>query len=170
MKHAITIHPNKDLFQKTKDIPIKDIKPDTFGQIGSSMLRILRDTHGVGLSANQVGLTLNMCVIELTSNDPKIIINPRIIKTSSKMVASREGCLSLPGVNAKINRYEKVTVEYEDVTGKTIELEATGILSICIQHEMDHLKGILMINRLSEFHKSKALKQLYKFKKHNGKR
>ena len=164
MKQSITIHPNKELFEPTKDIPKKDIHPDTFSQIGSAMLEILKDKGGIGLSANQVGLPLNMCVIEIT-NDPKILLNPRIIKMSDKMVKSKESCLSLPGANVTINRHEKVTVEYEDVTGKTEIIEAEHLMSYCLQHEIDHLNGILMLNRLSEFHKSKALKDIHKYKK-----
>lgn len=165
MKQVITIHPSKDLFTKARDIPIEDIKSDTFSQIGSSMLKVLREKGGIGLSANQVGLPFNMCVLELTSADPKILINPRVTKYSDKMVKSREGCLSLPGAVVDINRHANIVVEYEDVDAKTQRLEADGLLSCCLQHEIDHLKGILMINRISEFHKSKALKAVYKFKK-----
>lgn len=165
MRQIITTYPNKELFEKTRDIPIKDIKSDTFTQIGSSMLEILKDKGGIGLSANQVGLPLNMCVIAIHINDVKILLNPRIIKMSDKMEKSDEGCLSLPGCMVVVNRHQKVTVEYETVTAETETLEATGILSKCLQHEIDHLNGILMINRLSEYHKSKALKAIHKFKK-----
>lgn len=166
MKTAITIHPNQELFTKAKDIPVKDIRPDTFSQIGSSMLEILKSTAGVGLSANQVGLSLNMCVVDI--GEPRIMLNPRVIKMSDRMIKSQEGCLSLPGVTVNINRHKNIIVEYEDVNAETITLEATGLLANCLQHEMDHLNGILVINRLTEFAKSKALKQLHKFKRYNG--
>jgi peptide deformylase len=160
---TITTHPHKDLFIKLPEIDKKDIKSDTFTQIGSSMLEILKKKGGLGLSANQVGLPFRICVIDI--NEPKIIINPRIVKMSDKMVKSQEGCLSLPGVDVTINRHKEVTVEYEDVTGKTKLEKCTGLLSRCIQHEVDHLNGILMINRLSEFHKNKAMKQLHRYKR-----
>ena len=165
MKQAINIHPNKQLFTAATDIPKDQITGDTYRQIGSSMLEILKDHGGIGLSANQVGLAFNMCVTSISANDPKVMLNPRVIKQSDKMIASKEGCLSLPGVLATINRHKDITVEYEDVKGETVTLEATGLTSCCLQHEIDHLKGILMINRLSEFHKSKAMKSLSKYKK-----
>jgi len=163
---TITTHPHKELFEKTKEIPKKDIKSDTFTQISSSMLGVLKKSGGVGLSANQVGLPFKMCVTDI--GGPRIFINPRIIKMSDKMVKSQEGCLSLPGVDVAINRHKDITIDYEDVTGETKTEKITGLLSRCIQHEIDHLNGILIINRLSEFHKSKAMKQLHKFKKFRG--
>lgn len=165
MKNVITIYPNQQLFDKTRDIPKDQITGDTYRQIGASMLEILRKRGGIGLSANQVGLPLNMCVVELNDSDPKMMLNPRITKRSDKKVNSREGCLSLPGAVVTVSRHEKVTLEYEDVTGETIVLEAEGLLSCCIQHELDHLSGILMINRVNEFSKNKALKALEQFKK-----
>jgi peptide deformylase len=166
MKNSVSIYPNKQLFEKTRNIPKDQIKSDTFSQIGSSMLEILRKQGGIGLSANQVGVPLNMCVIELQNSDPKILLNPRITKMSDKMVPSKEGCLSLPGAILEINRHKNIVVEYEDVTGETQRLEAEGLLSCCLQHEIDHLKGILMINRVTGYHKTKALKQLHKYKKY----
>ena len=165
MRHTITTYPNKDLFEKTRDIPKDQIKSDTYSQIGSSMLEILREKGGIGLSANQVGLPLNMCVIELHSSTPMILLNPRIMKTSSETVEGEEGCLSLPGAAVKVQRYRSVTVEYEDVTGETQEIKATGLLSQCLQHEIDHLNGILMINRVNTYAKEKAIKAVHRFKK-----
>ena len=159
MKQTITTYPNKELFNPTRDIPKDQIKAETF-----SMLEILRKEGSIGLSANQVGLPLNMCVIELTHSDAKILLNPRITKMSDKMNISREGCLSLPGASIKINRHENIVVEYETVRGETEKLEAEGLLSYCLQHEIDHLNGILMINRLSSYHKEKALKDIYRYK------
>jgi peptide deformylase len=83
------------------------------------------------------------------------------------MVNSKEGCLSLPGAIVTVSRHQKITVEYEDVTGETQTLEAMNLLSCCIQHELDHLKGILMINRVSEYARGKALKALTKYKRFN---
>ena len=92
MKQQITTYPNKQLFQVTRDIPKDQIKAETYTQIGSAMLEILRKKGGVGLSANQVGLPLNMCVIETSPNDPKILLNPRIIKASNKVSKSASPC------------------------------------------------------------------------------
>lgn len=159
------MYPNKQLFEKAIPIPLDQINSATFSQIGSSMLDILRKRGGIGLSANQVGLPFNMCVIELTSSDPKIILNPRIIKQSEKRVKSKEGCLSLPGAGVIVSRHKDITVEYEDVNGKTVTEEATGLLSCCLQHEIDHLNGILMINRVNEYSRNKALKAVTGYKR-----
>jgi len=165
VRNIITTYPNKELFEKTRDIPKDQIRSDTYSQIGSSMLEILRKRGGIGLSANQVGLPLNICVIELNSSNPMILLNPRITKYSDKMVPSMEGCLSLPGAELKINRHQNVVVEYEDVRGETQSIEAYGLLSSCLQHEIDHLKGILMINRVGNYHKDKAVKAVHRYKK-----
>lgn len=165
MNQRITTYPNIALFEKTRPIPKDQIKTETYAQIGSSMLEILRKKGGIGLSANQVGLPLNMCVIELHSSNPMIMLNPRIIDRSEKTMVSEEGCLSLPGAGLKVERWAEVTVEYEDVTGETQTVEAKGLLSACLQHEIDHLMGILMINRVSGYHKEKALKAVHRYKK-----
>lgn len=163
MKNTIITYPNKILFNKAVDIPKDQIIGDTYRQIGASMLEILREKGGIGLSANQVGLPFNMCVIELHKSDPKIMLNPRVIKQSDKTIKSKEGCLSVPGAEVIVNRHKTVTVEYEDVKGETQVLEADGLLSCCLQHEIDHLKGVLMINRITEYHRSKAIKNMNKY-------
>lgn len=165
MKSTITTYPNKQLFEKTRHIPKDQINSETYTQIGSAMVEILKKKGGVGLSANQVGLPINMCVIAVNVNDIKFMLNPRIIKSSKKMEKSPEGCLSLPGCEAVVNRHTNITVEYETIEGTTESLEAVGFLSFVIQHEIDHLNGILMINRLSEFHRNKTLKQMHRYKK-----
>ena len=165
MQQSITLYPNKTLLSKTRDIPKDQINSETYTQIASAMFEIMKEKGGIGLSANQVGLPINMCVIAVHFNDKKILLNPRIIKTSKRMEKMQEACLSLPGCDAEVKRFEKITVEYEDVTGETQTLEASGILSRCLQHEIDHLNGLLYINRLSEYHKSKTLKRFHKFRK-----
>lgn len=162
----INIYPDKTLLTKTNDIPIKDIHSDTFTQIGSSMLEIMRKKGGIGLSANQIGLHINMCVVEINNKNPLMMLNPRIIKTSKNRVTSSEGCLSLPFVSLDVSRVDKITIEYEDVTGETQTLDADGILSRCLQHEIDHLHGFTLMNRVSEYHKSKARRELDKWKKY----
>jgi peptide deformylase len=166
MKQIITKYPHKDLFNSLIGIDKKDINSATFSQIGSSMLEILKKYGGLGLSANQVGLPFKICVTNVTK--PKIYINPRIVKQSDTTAKSKEGCLSLPGAIVTVNRRAKITVEYEDVTGETLQEVLHGLESYCIQHEIDHLNGILMLNRVDEYSKSKALKNMYKYKKYSN--
>jgi peptide deformylase len=160
------MYPNSSLFTPLGFIPVEDIRSDTFTQIASSMFGILKRKGGIGLSANQVGLPLRMCVINIT--EPLILINPTIVKQSKVMEKSREGCLSVPGATVTVSRHDNITVQYRTVTGEPQELEAKGLLSYCIQHEVDHLNGVLMLNRVGEYAKSRALKQFYKFKKYKG--
>lgn len=166
----IYTYPNKILFHKLPEIDKKEIKNDTFSQIGSSMVEILRKQGGIGLSANQVGLNLRMCVTELKYDDVRIYINPRIVYKSMRYIKSEEACLSLPGCILIVNRHDKVTVKYEDVEGKTQEIEGIGLLSQCLQHEIDHLNGITLLDRVGEFHKMKAKKAIFKYKKMNGRK
>lgn len=165
MKENIVIHPNKILFEKTRDIPIEQISSDTYSQIGASMLEIMKKKGGVGLSANQVGLPLNMCVVGIHINDVKIMLNPRITKHSKNRKDSSEGCLSLPGAFCNVKRFEWVEVEYETVDGETVEERLSGFAANVIQHEIDHLNGLLLLNRLNEYSKNKVLKAMHKFRK-----
>jgi len=166
----IYTYPNKYLFHKSDTIDKKYIRSDTFSQIGSSMLEILESRGGIGLAANQVGLPFRMCVIQVMYGDKKILINPRIIWRSCEVVKSEEACLSLPGCLLTINRTKNIKVQYEDVRGETKEFDAIGLESTCIQHEIDHLDGLTMLDRVNEYHKQKAKKDIFKFKKMNGRR
>lgn len=164
MRHFITTYPNKGLFTETKEIPKKDIKTDTFSQIGAAMLDVLKDRGGIGLSANQVGLPFKMCVIDVSAGQLHMMLNPRLVKVSDEIEKSREGCLSIPGASLMIDRHKMVSVEYESVTGETETLhDVTGLLAYCIQHEIDHLNGKLMIDRVNQVHRSKALKEMQKY-------
>ena len=169
MKHKITVYPDQVLVSETREIPKDQIQADTFSTIGSAMLEIMREKHGVGLAANQVGLPLNMCVIEVQQGSPYIMLNPRVTKKYGDPKEQKEGCLSLPGVVGPVKRWDKIDAEYEDVRGETIALTATGLLSQAIQHETDHLQGFTILNRMTEYHRTKAKKTLDKWKRVNKK-
>ena len=135
---------------------------------------------GIGLAAPQIGVSKRIFVIdtdysreeteedsgeyELGNFNPRIFINP-IIKDTNGEIKYQEGCLSLPGIYEDIKRYETITVEYHDVHGNKQELNADELLSICIQHENDHLDGIVMIDRMSTLKKNFFRKKLIKAKK-----
>lgn len=161
MKNYVVTYPAEYLFKKAEDIPIKDINKDTFGTIASAMLEQLERKKGVGLAANQVGLPFNMTVIKLRTQT-YILLNPRIIKYSEQKMKSPEGCLSLPGVQALVPRYKEITVEYENLDGETVQLEATDLLSAALQHEIDHLNGKTLLYYLSTPKQEKA-KRLIKY-------
>ncbi len=110
------------------------------------MVETMRAAEGVGLAAPQIGKSISLCVIEINGT-VSVYFNPKIVSRSEEKVIFEEGCLSLPGEFFPIERAEKITVRYDDATGKARKLTATGFLSIVLQHEIDHLEGTLIIDR-----------------------
>lgn len=123
------------------------------------------DSQGVGLAANQVGIDKAMLVAD-PGNRLYKLINPRIVKRQGKSVLD-EGCLSVPEVCLKIKRAKKVVVEAQDEEGKPIKVEAEGLLSHILQHEIDHLNGKLIIDRISLFNKLMIRKKLKRLRRKN---
>ena len=128
-----------------------------------NMLETMYAENGVGLAATQVGLPWQLVVIDVSENhdNPLFLINPTIVKAEQDIL-SEEGCLSFPGIYVKVRRKEKVTVEYLNTAGKTEQVAADGLLSICLQHEIDHLNGITFFDHLSPLKQSFMLKKLKK--------
>ena len=123
---------------------------------------------GIGLAAIQIGVPKRVIVLDLAPKDqpksPMFFINPEIIIKSENNSTYEEGCLSVPGQFAEIDRPDKCIVKYLDYNGKTNEIEANGMLATCVQHEVDHLEGILFIDYLSKLKKSMIIKKLSKQK------
>lgn len=140
-------------------------------------LRILMDdmsetmyaAPGIGLAAVQVGVLKRLIVIDISKDkeikNPLFLINPEIVSKSNKTSIYEEGCLSLPGYFAEIERPAECKVEYLDYDGKKSEMNANGLLATCIQHEVDHLNGVLFIDYLSKLKKDMIVKKLVKHKK-----
>ena len=133
------------------------------------MLETMYKGNGVGLAANQVGLLKRLVVIDCAGNDeepaPIKMVNPEIIAHSDNKILHNEGCLSLPREYADVERWETVTVRYLDENGKEQTLETDGLLAIAMQHEIDHLDGILFIDYLSKLKRDKLLTHLEKRRK-----
>ena len=115
------------------------------------MAHTMYEAPGIGLAATQVDVHKRVIVIDTseTKNDLKVFINPEIIVADGEIVGE-EGCLSVPEYYESVRRAAHVVVRAQDATGKTFELEATELLAVCIQHEMDHLKGIVFVEHLSQ--------------------
>lgn len=130
------------------------------------MIATMYAGDGCGLAAPQVGLTLRLFVMDVSkeANNPQCFINPEILASEGK-IAREEGCLSLPGVYAKIMRAAKITVRYQDEYGQSHTVTTDGLAAHCIQHELDHLDGILNIDRLSKLKRALLLKKLEKLQK-----
>ena len=128
------------------------------------------DAPGIGLAAPQIGELKRIVVMDLAKEgeepaDPIVMINPEILSYSDETVVTEEGCLSIPELYYEVERPAEVTVRYTDLEGKTVEREATDRLAICIQHELDHLDGVLYIDYLSRLKRDRVLKKFQKAEK-----
>ena len=142
--------------------PVESVNEE-IKQLISDMFETMRDENGIGLAATQVDRHVRVVVMDVSENQdtPRVFINPEIT-TKEGSTVSEEGCLSVPGNYAKVDRAEKVTVKALDGEGNSFELEAEGLLAICIQHELDHLKGKLFIDYLSPLKRQRIRKKLEK--------
>ncbi len=156
----IVIHPNPLLRKKTSAVPLELIGGTTLSEeikLMKSVFDFEKELLGVALSAPQVGMSRRMFVVsgDLFGPDKsdQIIINPEYIKTSQKTELSDEGCLSIPYVYGKVKRHKNITIKYIDEQGESQVRGAGGFLSFVIQHEMDHLDGVLFIDKAQELEK-----------------
>lgn len=142
--------------------PVEQVTPET-RQLVDDMLETMYDEKGIGLAATQVNVHLRVVVIDLSEerNQPMVFINPEITERSGE-TSYEEGCLSVPQNYAEVYRAEKVTVKAQDKEGNWFEIQAEGLLSICLQHELDHLIGKLFIDYLSPLKRDRIRKKLEK--------
>ncbi|CAL4325607.1 peptide deformylase [Buchnera aphidicola] len=160
-------YPDKRLRIVAKPIKIID---KVIYEIANDMIDTMIQEEGIGLAATQINIQLQIIVINkiIEKNDNLILINPKIIQKRGH-VSIEEGCLSIPDYRAFIPRFDYIKVQAINIKGEEIEIEADSILSICIQHEIDHLKGKLFIDYLSKFKKERLLKKINKTKRRNNK-
>ena len=161
----ILTEPNKILREKSLAVEKVD---ESIQKLMNDMLETMYAAPGIGLAAIQVGVPKRVIVMDIAPKDeqrnPMYFVNPEIITKSSNNSTYEEGCLSVPGQFAEIERPDKCNIKYLDYYGQTKELAAEGMLATCIQHEMDHLEGILFIDYLSKLKKSMIVKKLLKQK------
>lgn len=133
-------------------------------QLAQDMAETMYEAPGVGLAATQVDRHIRLIVIDTSEekNDLKVFINPEIIESSTETKPWEEGCLSLPGIYDKVVRPAKVRVRAQDLEGKTFEMDCDELLAVCIQHEMDHLEGIVFIDHLSMLKKNRICSKIKK--------
>lgn len=148
---------------KTIASPVTEVTDATLTII-DDMLATMYDEKGVGLAATQVNIHQRIVVMDVSENgdQPIVLINPEIIATSEETVINEEGCLSVPGVYAKVNRHTSCTVKALDRSGKEFTLDGEELLSICIQHELDHLNGVLFVDYLSPLKRQRIKTKLEK--------
>ena len=161
----ILTEPNKILRQISKSV---DKVGDDERKLMDDMLHTMYDAPGIGLAAIQIGVPKRIIVMDISRDEnkkePRYFVNPVIKNKNNEKVKYEEGCLSVPDQFAEIERPNTCEVEYLDYKGKKQLLKADGLLATCIQHEMDHLEGILFIDYLSKLKKSMIIKKLSKIK------
>lgn len=153
----LNILKNLNPLLRVKTIKIKDPLAEEVQELVLNMLETMRANNGVGLAATQVGSDLRLCVIE-EDGIQYILINPQITAKSKTKIISEEGCLSFPGKFFPISRYKEVQVRYLDEKGKPSKIKGRDLLARALQHELDHLDGVLIIDRIKK----------NKIKKENG--
>lgn len=154
---------------KQKSAPVEGPVTDAHRALMSDMLETMYDAPGIGLAAIQIGEPVRIIVMDLAregeDKQPRYFVNPEILWKSEETAPYEEGCLSVPEFYEEVQRPARVRVRYMNYEGKTIEEEAEGLYAVCIQHEMDHLEGVLFIDHISRLKRENALRKLKKVKK-----
>ena len=162
----ILTEPNEIL--RKKSLPVENVDKD-LQILMDDMLETMYAAPGIGLAAIQVGVPKRVIVLDIDQKEgqkkPLFFVNPEIIQKSKNLSTYEEGCLSVPGQFAEIDRPDRCHLKYLDYYGEKKEINAEGMLATCIQHEIDHLEGILFIDHLSKLKKTMIIKKLSKQKK-----
>ncbi|MFT7371492.1 MAG: peptide deformylase [Oleiphilaceae bacterium] len=146
--------------------PVEKFDPSIF-KLLDDMFETMYDAPGIGLAATQVDVHLQIIVMDVSEekDEPRVFINPKISILDGEAEKMQEGCLSVPGFYEDVSRIEHVLIKALDKTGAPFELEAEGLLAVCIQHEMDHLDGKLFVDYLSNLKRNRIKKKLEKIHK-----
>jgi peptide deformylase len=162
----IVILPDPVLRQKS--VPVERVDADV-RKFAEKMLETMYEAPGIGLAAVQVGEPRRMLVIDLSKDDepkaPQVFINPEIVDTSSERSVYEEGCLSIPETFAEVERPAEVIATYVDLDGNKREIRANGLMATCLQHEIDHLNGVLFIDHISRLKRDMVIKKFRKLAK-----
>ena len=151
---------------RQKAVPVAEVN-DEIRTLVDDMFETMYAAPGIGLAAVQVNVLKRVITIDISEdkNQPNCFINPEIVASSGNEQLE-EGCLSVPGIYENVTRAEKITVQYLDRDGKSVEMEADGLLAVCIQHEIDHLDGKLFVDYLSEMKRNRIRKKMEKMRQH----
>ena len=159
----ILVVPDPILKQKSVTVDAVD---DELRALMDDMLETMYAAPGIGLAAIQIGVPKRIIVMDLAREgeaaQPRYFVNPEILSMSDETMMCEEGCLSVPDIYEEVERATSVRLRYLDYDGKAIEEDADGLYAICIQHEMDHLEGILFIDHLSRLKRERAVKKVEK--------
>ena len=160
---AILIAPQAIL--KARARPVAALDADRVRALIPRMFAAMYKAPGIGLAAPQVGVGLRLAVVDLMPNDqlaPIVLVNPEITAVSAELATREEGCLSIPGQFAEVSRPARVKVRYHDAEGARREIDAEGLLAACLQHEIDHLDGVLFVDHISALKRNMLMRKLAK--------
>ena len=163
MIRPLVILPDPVLRQLSKPVERVD---DALRRLADDMLETMYDAPGIGLAAIQIGVPLRLLVIDLAKDDqpkaPHVVINPQIVASGDEISVYEEGCLSIPDYYAEVERPATVTVAYLDRDGTERTLQADGLMATCLQHEIDHLNGVLFIDHISKLKRDMVVRKFRK--------
>ena len=163
-KLTILEFPDPRLRTKAQPVTVFDA---ALKQLAADMLETMYEAPGIGLAATQVNVHRQLLVLDVTEekNQPMVLVNPRILESEGSQTY-QEGCLSVPGIYADVERADRIRVEAQDADGNALAFDADGLLAVCIQHEMDHLIGKLFVDYLSPLKRDMVRKKLEKQRRH----
>jgi len=149
--------------------PVEGGVTDEHRALMDDMLETMYDAPGVGLAAVQIGVPLRIIVMDISPKEderqPRYFVNPEIVWKSEELKSWEEGCLSVPEIYDEVDRPARVKIRYLDYHGKEIEEDADGLFAVCIQHEMDHLEGVVFLDHLSRLKRDSAIRKVKKLQK-----
>ncbi len=157
----ILCYPDPKLHTVAKPVPAVDARIE---QLVRDMLDTMYDAKGIGLAATQVDVHERLIVIDVSDerDQPMVLVNPELVWTSNETHLNEEGCLSVPGIYDGVTRFDAVRVKALDEKGQSREIEADGLLAVCIQHEMDHLLGKVFVEYLSPLKRNRIKTKMIK--------
>lgn len=163
---SILLFPDPHLRAKAR--PVGPADADAVRDLAPRMLEAMYRAPGIGLAAPQVGVGLRLVVVDLQRDnrrEPMVLVNPEVVAASAEEATREEGCLSLPGHYAEVTRPARVKLRFHDLTGARREVEADELLAACLQHEVDHLDGVLFVDHLSPLKRNMILRRIAKERK-----
>ena len=155
---ALDLRTFGDPVLKTRAAPVETFD-ESLARLAEDMLATMREREGVGLAANQVG-RLKRILVAAVEDQEYVIVNPTIEETARSTEKDREGCLSIPGIQVEVERPTAVTVSGQDASGAPLHLEASGLLARVLQHEVDHLDGVLILDRTDRQSRKDAMREM----------
>lgn len=166
----LIILPDPVLRQLSKPVERVD---DELRKLSDDMLATMYDAPGIGLAAIQIGIPLRMLVVDLAKEgeapEPHTFVNPQIVAKGDEISVHEEGCLSIPEYYAEVERPATVTVSYTDLEGQQREMAADGLMATCLQHEIDHLNGVLFIDHISKLKRDMVVRRFKKLAREKDK-